>query len=339
MDIAVTAENPVDEDTIARLQTIAAACIAHDTPDLPPPYRHSFRAQFSHPWPGREQHWLVARSAGEPVGYAELSLPTLDNLDNALLELRVHPEHRRRGVGRALYAAVVECARAAGRKRVLSDSVRAVPGGPPREDVGTPFARSVGAEAALVDVRRRLDLTAVDEAALDALSSGAAERAGGYSLVQWRGATPQEYVADVAYLEGRLSADAPLGDLAWEPEKYDVARIRAFEEALAARGRQLHHTAARHDASGRLVAYTTICLLDGVDWHGWQETTLVDPVHRGRRLGTLIKVANLRHVRAAAPGVRAIDTVNAAVNDHMVAINEAMGFRQVEAWVDWQHHL
>ena len=39
------------------------------------------------------------------------------------------------------------------------------------------------------------------------------------------------------------------------------------------------------------------------------------------------------------PQVRVIDTWNAAVNEHMIAINEAMGFRAVDAWVNWQMNL
>jgi hypothetical protein len=34
--------------------------------------------------------------------------------------------------------------------------------------------------------------------------------------------------------------------------------------------------------------------------------------------------------------VRYIDTWNAAVNVHMISINERMGFRPVDAWIDWQ---
>jgi hypothetical protein len=56
-------------------------------------------------------------------------------------------------------------------------------------------------------------------------------------------------------------------------------------------------------------------------------TLSVAPEHRGHRLGTLIKVANLEFARAQRSELRAIGTCNADSNSHMVAINEAMEFR------------
>jgi hypothetical protein len=37
--------------------------------------------------------------------------------------------------------------------------------------------------------------------------------------------------------------------------------------------------------------------------------------------------------------VRYINTWNAASNQHMIAINEALGFRVMDNWVTWQHEL
>ena len=76
-----------------------------------------------------------------------------------------------------------------------------------------------------------------------------------------------------------------------------------------------------------------------VDDHAWQNVTIVDPDHRGHRLGMWIKVANLRYLMAHEPAVRAIDTWNAASNTHMIAINEAVGFRPVDAWGMWQQEI
>ena len=73
-----------------------------------------------------------------------------------------------------------------------------------------------------------------------------------------------------------------------------------------------------------------------IDWHAWQQITLVHPEHRGHRLGMIVKAVNLRTLRAQEPAVRMIDTFNAEVNTHMIAINEAMGFRAVDRWANWQ---
>jgi hypothetical protein len=56
-------------------------------------------------------------------------------------------------------------------------------------------------------------------------------------------------------------------------------------------------------------------------------------------LGTLIKVANLRHALAQRPELRVIDACNADSNAYMVAINEAMGFRPHRRMAEWQLDL
>lgn len=73
--------------------------------------------------------------------------------------------------------------------------------------------------------------------------------------------------------------------------------------------------------------------------HAWQHITIVDPAHRGHRLGMWVKLANLRYTRGEEPALRNIDTWNAATNSHMIAINEALGFRAVEGWAEYQHEI
>lgn len=76
-----------------------------------------------------------------------------------------------------------------------------------------------------------------------------------------------------------------------------------------------------------------------IDEHAWQQITIVDPAHRGHRLGLLVKLANLSFVLEKEPQLRTLDTWNAAVNDHMIGINEAIGFRAYDSWVSWQAEL
>jgi GNAT superfamily N-acetyltransferase len=339
MDIAVTRFAAADHESVAQAHEIARAAARVDMPDRPPRSWHVFLCNLSDPYPGKDVEWAIARIDGQPAGYLELELPILDNTDNAGVDIFVDPAYRRRGVGRALHAYAVELARQRGRKRLTGTTVGGLPDGPARDGAGEAFAAAMGARAALAEVRRRLDVTTIDEAALDAALVQAQRHAEGYSLVRWRETAPEELIADVAYLDGRLLADAPMGDLAWEPEKMDAARARANEAAHAKRRRRSYHVGARHDATGRLVAWTLLQLNEGFDWHAYQQITIVDPDHRGHRLGTIVKIDNLRHARATEPGLRYIDTWNAAVNDHMISINELMGFRPVDAMVDWQQEL
>ncbi|MFE9693078.1 GNAT family N-acetyltransferase [Micromonospora sp. NPDC005806] len=336
MGITIAPFDAADQAAIDEAYRIGAAANDADLPDFPPFCRQRFTAAVRHPMPGSLRLWTLARLDGEPAGYLALDLPQLDNTDNADAELVVHPGYRRRGVGRALHEHGLRLLRAHGRKRVIAVTVSALPGGVARPEAGNAFAAATGARPALAEVRRRLDTGRLDLAALDTLAAGARAHATGYRTVRWRGATPEEYAADVAYLDGRLMADAPLGDLEWEPEQVDVERLRGRERALHARGRRGYHHAAVHEASGRVVAWTLIDLGPSADWHAWQQITIVDPAHRGHRLGLLVKIENLRYVLDHESALRAIDTWNAAENQHMVAINEQLGFRPVDAWTDWQ---
>lgn len=291
------------------------------------------------PWPGYEEPYWLAFHGDRPVGVGMVSLPLLDNLENAWAEILVHPDHRRQGAGRALYDQIVEYARAAGRRRLMTDTIEALPGGQERNLAGSAFAQAVGMDNVLGEVRRSLDLATADTSGYDRLLADAWPHADGYSLVQWRDRAPDEYVADVAYLDGRLHSDAPMGDLEWAPENIDAERLRRMEETRQAHGSRLYNSAVRHDATGRVVAVTALMLEKTVPEHAWQLITLVDPAHRGHRLGTIVKIANLQYAMAGEPALRVVDTWNAAVNDHMISINEALGFRAMDSLVNWQQTI
>jgi GNAT superfamily N-acetyltransferase len=288
--------------------------------------------------PNTEQRQALAYLDGTPAGFLQLRLPQRQNRENASITLTVRPACRRRGVGRALHEYMVRQLRGLGRKRILAETVTRDPAGA-AGGAGAAFAAAMGAQAALTDIRRRLDLTRLDEPELDRLLAASRGRAEGYSVVTWQGPTPEEYLADVAYLDSRLASDAPLGDITWDPPAPDTERIRGEEAALARWGTRWYSCGARHDATGRLVALTTISRSESHDWHAFQQITLVEPGHRGHRLGTIIKIENLRYVMAHEPGLRVIDTYNARSNSYMISINEAIGFRAVAGLISWQATL
>jgi len=339
MDIVVAPLDVTDDAAVERAYEIVAASEAADLPDLPPHCRTQFVGALRHPMPGSLPHFALARVDGVPAGYLSIDLPQLENTDNAEIDLHVHPRHRRQGVGRALHEYAVRLLREQGRKWLTSATVTTLPGGPQRPEAPAAFAAATGAKAALVDVRRRLDVTTVDQAELDRLLAAAWPRAEGYSLVRWIGDTPERDLDDIGYLDGRLIEDAPMGDLAWGPAQVDADRVRGIEKALNLRGRRRYHCAMRHDATGRIAAWTLLDFGASSPWHAYQQITIVEPRHRGHRLGTIIKIENLRYALANEPGLRVVDTWNAAVNDHMISINEAIGFRPVDSWTNWQLDL
>jgi GNAT superfamily N-acetyltransferase len=331
--------DPRNSEDVESSFLLEQAIQSHDVPDFPPLSRLVHRLRLEHPWTGYEPHNWLAESDGVVVGRLNIELPLLDNLENAQVNPAVHPAYRRRGVGRALYEHATQFVRDRGRRRMIGEYVSNVEGLAERDPAHAAFAKAVGAKAALPEVRRRLSLDNVDRSSWEKLFDDARAHADGYSVVRWTDAAPDEYVADIAALDSRLLLDAPTGELDIEPERVDVARIRENEAMVAKRGRRMYHSGIRHDASGRLVAWTTISLEPDATIHAWQQITIVDPDHRGHRLGILVKIENLEHVLEHEPDLRAIDTFNAAENAHMIAINEAMGFRAVDGWVSWQQEV
>ena len=281
----------------------------------------------------RNELWLGTVN-DEPVACGEIVFPTLDNAENASMGVRVLEEHRRRGYGSQLLQHIVDRARADGRQRLYGEVVEPLDGDGPPPGVG--FARRHGARPVLFEIRRVLDLRRLDEQRLTRLAEEARARAEGYSLVQWVDHAPEDVVDEFAVLKGRMSVDAPHEQMTWDHEAYDAARVRALEELVISRRRRAVATAARHDATGELVGYTDIGVNIDVPRVGYQWDTIVRSDHRGHRLGLLMKLANLELLRRSIDGVEIVNTWNAAINEHMIAVNEAMGFRPADREWQWQ---
>src|SRR5262249_41592966 len=149
---------------------------------------------------------------------------------NANVEVIMHPAYRRRGAGRALLEYAVSVARRAGRSRVMGKTLDTLPGGTARDEPGRAFAVAMGMTPVLAEVRRRLDLSTVDPAEHARRLTGAWVKAGGYSTVHWGTTTPEEIIEDIASLDSSFLEQAPLGDLALEPEKVDAERLRRIDD-------------------------------------------------------------------------------------------------------------
>lgn len=322
MDILPVAAG--DEPALRAWHSVVVAAALVDSPGEPVPTWTETATALTVPWPGLPARaWLARDGAGAAVGVAVLALPSRDNPGSGVVEVVVHPAHRRRGAGTALLATASGAARADGRVRLRSESLDPLDGPGP----GTGFALAVGAAAALVEVRRRL---AVREPA-----PVPAPAVPGYELLTWTGDTPADQQDEVARLTGRMSLDSPAGELDWEPEVHDAARVRERDAMCRARGLAMTTTAAT-TPDGTLAAYTELVVREGDGTWAYQWNTLVDPPHRGHGLGMVVKTANLAAVRARHPALRTVQTVNAADNPHMGAINEAFGFRVVDRLVEWQ---
>ena len=268
---------------------------------------------------------------GAVAGALRLLLPMLDNPAVALVDVGVHPRHRRQGIGTALLEEGIALASASGRTRFIADVDEPGPG-----TAGAEFARHHGWTCDLVETRRDL-LLPVDEERLSALEAEALRASPGYEVVSWRDRTPDEFLDDRALLEQRMSTDAPSGDVPIEEERWDGARVREGEATDRARGRTVFSAGAVHD--GRLVGFTDLRIPLATPERAQQAGTLVLTEHRGHRLGARMKTAVLRQMAAGFPDVRRVTTYNFDGNRPMVAVNEALGFQPAGLLSTWSTRL
>jgi GNAT superfamily N-acetyltransferase len=326
---------PDDEAVFAEAYAVRRSAHRVDNPGLPDltmPELLIF-AQGSHLI--REQNWLW-RDNGQAVGISRLRFYLRENLDAAELFLAVGPSFRRAGRGRTILEHALDQVRAAGRSIVWSEVDRPLTGDPDRPGR---FLAAAGFRPALTEWHRVLDVRAVDLHHVTRLRDEAAAAAEGYEIVGWTGRCPDDLAGEYAALNARMITDAPQGDLHIEPQTWDVDRVRYREDLAGRMGHTVIATVARAAGGGPLVAYTDMATTEHDPANAYQWDTLVEPSHRGHRLGMLVKSANLLRLLAEAPAARQVHTWNADSNTHMVAINDALGFRAVQQTTEYQLDL
>jgi GNAT superfamily N-acetyltransferase len=263
---------------------------------------------------------------GRVVAPGSVQLPQLDNLSAADIGVGVVPDLRRRGLGTRMLGHLEQVARDHGRTRF--DAMTAWPYDGPSDGTGTPgveFGRVHGYVLGIGDVQRELQLP-VDEALVEKLAVEAAPHHAGYELRTWQGRVPDELIDGWLGLSATLVTEAPTGDAEYEEETTDVEAARMQEAVTEKQGRVKWNTAAL-DRDGRVVAYTDLVVTSDSPWV-MQWGTLVHRDHRGHRLGMAVKAANLLGLLRSGTDLtgRRLVTWNAEVNDHMIGINQALGF-------------
>lgn len=316
----------------------------------------------STPAAGRLRYWrdnpytrtrlFFVRVDGEMVAKSWVRFEQQENRTSALLHVAVLNAYAGRGIGRALLQHAEALAGADGRTVLMTFTEHPADFDAEGPDVMTPqtgtgavpasargvrFAAAAGYRLEQVERYSSLDLAAA-ATELDRLEGEALARADGYELLRWTDHCPEEFVDQLAQLMSRMSTDAPTGGLSYDEETWDAARVRHVEETWKRAGNVSLVTAARHTGSGELAAYTVLELAPGKPWLAEQDDTLVAAAHRGHRLGMLVKIANLRRLMDY-PEVERVTTFNAAENEHMLAINVALGFRPAGWDGEWQRTL
>lgn len=314
--------DPADEKIARACYDVMLAAHKVDEPVEPPMSYGPFAVYLREGWektPG--EVWYAADDGGSVNGFYRIHLPDLENLERASSGPVVHPSVRRRGIGRELLRH--EGGRAAANGRSLFGASTTA------GTAGDAFAQAVGARLDLEEVRRVQYLHEIPPGKIASLRASAEKAAAGYSLVSWTGDTPDEYCGPLAEIFNAFN-DAPRGENE-EPEIWDARRVRERTGTVVRAGLlRGYGMAALHDTSGEMAAFTEVLVDPEHPQWGYQQLTAVIRSHRGHRLGLLVKTAMLELLASAESQLEWITTGNAATNEHMIAVNEQLGYRVVE---------
>jgi len=283
---------------------------------------------------------FVVRVDGRIVARAFYSIKLADETRTAWIGGGVLAPFRDDGIGTALLDRVLDVARGDGIRKLIvyavsrgGDGEPLVPptgfGSVPRDNPEVGFLLNRGFSLEQVERGSRLALP---------VRVPFAEPAG-YRLHFWIGRTPERWLPDMANLHTRMSTDAPSAGLEEPEEIWTADRLREDEERFEASPRTELVAVVEHEASGNLVAFSVLSAPAELERPVAQEDTLVLAEHRGRRLGMLLKAANIDHLQRVRPGHPAIITFNAEENRHMLDVNEAVGFVPIGYEGAWKKEL
>jgi GNAT superfamily N-acetyltransferase len=318
----------LDDRDVAGAVAVLEASRALEAPHEKPVTPNWYRAHVAHGWDGEPPESSVYRDeSGRVIAVLEVSLPRRDNTHAADIQVTVDPVCRRRGLGRDLWEVGLGKAGDDGRTLVLSDGWA---------DAAAPrFLAAMGLTRATEYVNRVQDVLAMEWSRLERGLEAAAAKAEGYELVRLPEKVPDDMIDQVVRMTTAIN-DAPLDDLKLEDEVFTPERIRSFETAQAAHGRRMYRLVAREKATGEFAGHTMVAVQADRPWQGEQFDTSVLSAHRGRRLGYQLKAAMLFWLREEEPQIREVSTWNAASNDHMIGVNEELGYRVVATAVGFQ---
>ena len=308
------------ERDIGGFHETVAASQAVERPDEQRLTIENVIGRLRNPFPGFGpiRYW-VARKGGRIRGIASSFFPEEENSRLALVEIIVHPDSRRQGIGTAMLRHMVPVLREEGRSFVEGWQVTL--GG-----AGELWAHAVGMRPANTVLMQTLAVPGVDRALWNAAVSS------GYRLRRWSGAAPEDLV--VSYAAARRAIDdAPSGQLGYRSPVWTVDRVRSTERDFA--GRNIGHrvVVAVHEESGEVAGITEIELHPHRPLWAYQRDTAVLAPHRGHGLGRCMKAHMLQWLLADHPQIELIWSTTSANNDHMSRVNLGLGYTTVRSMV------
>ncbi len=305
-----------DDAALAAAYAVESAATAQSRPGWTP-LGETARVTAWRALNGWRRTLLGAFVDAELVGFASCEEAD-DTPDTAWVNASVMPDQTGKGLGSAL-AAAAEAAAGPGVTRFVTSVHRPSPDELAR--LVHAFAAPLGYSVATTETVVELDVEQADLASTVAPA--------GHSVETYVGGVPEALRPEVGELKGLVDAQAPNGELSWAPTPVTPDEYADELGLWQRQGRKVIETVAVD--GDRVVAWTCQLVPPDPVRPAQIEGTIVRSEHRGKRLGTAVKVANLR--RARALGVRRVRTSSDDANQWMRAINAALGFLPVESEV------
>lgn len=272
---------------------------------------------------------FVARVGYEVVGTARVAV-WFDHADSGLIEVAVRRDRRRNGHGTALFRTALDALSEEGRSKAIVD----IPIGSPLE----PEAERVGLSRVFSEEINELHIADIDWDLMATWMDRASDRAAAYELLFLTPPIPDEHMPNWCRVSDVMNT-APMEEFDLEETTMTADKWRSIEANFAARGYVLHALVAVHEPTGDFAGMTTLIYQTDHPAQGLQDDTVVDPDHRNKGLGRLLKAAMIQDFVAAHPDVERIETGNAGSNAPMLGINKEMGFRTILEISAWQGEI
>lgn len=285
---------------------------------------------------GDDEPWVEAE------GWVKINLPLIDDRDSAAIEIVLDAGHQPLP-GQALTpeattlvdALLTHAGTTAGAAPWSRRILHTAHMHPPTPTTGCDYCAVLdraGYRRAHEEIQQVLDLDELPTGRTSLESSGFhVHRITGTSF-------PEGLIAGIVELQDIAATDVPHGSLTTDPARWSPRRLAEQSERINKTGAQLV-TVIITDADG-VVAFSTISLPPGANPEAAEQgLTIVHSRARGQRLGHTVKLACLDLLRDTHPRVGRVATSNAVDNQVMLAINRALGAREVSRTTLWEKVL
>ena len=300
------------------------AVLSADLPDDPPWQDVQVREYLAETMPGERRISWVAEDdrlpEGESTIFGHVSILLLGDI--GVLEVLVHPNLRRRGLGRQLVAVAARRAYLEGFSSIGVEVIG--------DTSALFFYEALGFEKEFTEIRSVLTLAKLD---WDSLSRMAAGISRGYRVEYFPGGPPESLLE--AYAQAKLEAQIDDDDLDLAPRSSDPQRLRESLDTLHRRGLKPYIVLAIHESSGVVAGLTEVVVPAQHPERADQYDTIVVRDHRGYGIDRAIKARMLFELRTAEPDLLEVQTWNAQHNESMLKVNAELGFQPDREWFEY----